>query len=129
MMRSDTIASTEPWSSEGIHKPIYPSQESRRFGKGVPTPELFSTSASWYYSSVTDPSIDKELINGSVWYNPSSFIYSIYSYGQWFQWGHEQLLRSAGNSVSAPIRSLSSTGGWIASGSGSVYSVLPCFSI
>lgn len=128
-MRSDSIASTEPWSSEGISKPIYPSQESRRFGKGIATPELFSTSASWYYSSVTDPSIGKELINGSIWFNPTNYSYSIYSYGQWFQWGHDQLVRSTGNSADAPIRSLSSTGGWIQSSSGSVYSVLPCFSI
>lgn len=128
-MRSDTIASTEPWSSEGISKPIYPSQESRRFGKGIPTPELFSTSASWYYSSATDPSVGNELINGSIWYNPTTYSYSIYAYGQWFQWGHEQIIRSSGNSVDAPIRSLSSTGGWISSGSGLIYSVLPCFSI
>jgi hypothetical protein len=128
-MRSDSIASTEPWSSEGISKPIYPSQESRRVGKGVPTPELFSTSASWYYSSVTDPSVGKELLNGSIWYNPTNHSYSIYSYGQWFQWGYDQLVRSTGNAASAPIRTLSSTGGWIASGSGSAYPVLPCFSI
>lgn len=42
---TDAIATTEPWSSEGLKKPMYPTQDSRRFSKGMPTPSIYSSSA------------------------------------------------------------------------------------
>lgn len=41
----DQLSTTIPWNSEGINKSIYTTANARRFAPGIPTAEIFSTSA------------------------------------------------------------------------------------
>jgi hypothetical protein len=52
----------------GYNRPPYSSNESgnRRLTPGVATVEIYSYSADWIKKQTSDPSLDGELVNGSI---------------------------------------------------------------
>lgn len=111
----------------GYNRPPYSSNESenRRLTPGVATVEIYSYSADWIKKQTSDPSLDGELVNGSIW---AGSTYKIYYYGFWLNWGAEYLTRTI-TSDRGRIVSVSSSGSYTNTSSSMTQHVVPCLSI
>lgn len=111
----------------GYNRPPYSSNEngSRRLTPGVATVEIYSSSADWIKEQISDPSLDGELVNGSIWSGSTS---KIYYYGFWLNWGAEYLTRTI-TSDKGKVVSILGTGSYTQTSSSMTEHVVPCLSI
>lgn len=111
----------------GYNRPPYSSNESgnRRLTPGVATVEIYSYSADWIKKQASDPSLDEELVNGSIW---AGSTYKIYYYGFWLNWGAEYLTRTI-TSDKGYVVYTASGGSYTQTSSSITQHVVPCLSI
>jgi hypothetical protein len=75
---------------------------------------------------MSDPSLDGELANGSIWSGSSTL--KIYYYGFWLNWGAEYLTRTI-TSDKGHIVSIVGTGSYTQTSNSMTQHVVPCLSI